>query len=50
MSPHKITWLNYLNYYVLRWFCIRLYDDTDIGYEYQKGWRIIFRWPSQGWE
>jgi hypothetical protein len=24
MPPHKITWLNYFNYHILRWFCIRL--------------------------
>jgi hypothetical protein len=31
MPPHKITWLNYLNYYILRWFCIRLASARILG-------------------
>ena len=48
----NMTWLGYLNFIILQWFCIRLARTGKIidGEFNQEGWKIIkYVFPLTGW-
>jgi hypothetical protein len=44
-----MTWLLFVNYYLLQWFFIRLARVIDDGTGKQIGWTVVVRKPMTGW-